>query len=429
MFDERTTELVEFGGSLCASIEQVSDEAEAHEEPEVRVRARKKRAEPSRGRVFKYRLYPTRAQKGKLDELTWRLREFYNAVLEHRREAYRKQRVSIKASDQAKEIPAIREVRPEYAEIHSHLLQDVVTRVDRAFQAFFRRVAAGEKPGYPRFKGRNRYRSFTFKDVGAGRGARLTTGGKRVEIAGIGSVKIKMHRPMEGTLKQATVSLGGDGHWYICFVCVDIPAKPLPLTGREVGVDLGITTFAALSNEDGTDKDIPNPRPYERAQDKLASAQRKVSRRRKYSKRRAKAVALLAKKHAKVARVRLDFHHKTARYLVVCYESIYLEDLNITGLAKGWLSKQVYDAGWGQFGTILSNKAECAGRWFSRSDPRGTSIICSNPLCEKRVPKALNVRVHDCPYCGLKINRDTNAAPNTKSRGQRDREKQSLDAL
>ncbi len=335
--------------------------------------------------------------------------------------------MSIKAKDQAKEIPAIREARPEYAEIHSHLLQDVVTRVDRAFQGFFRRVKAGEKPGYPRFKGRNRYRSFTFKDAGQRNGVRLTTGGKRVEITGIGSVKLKMHRPMDGTLKQATVSLDSDGHWYICFVCVDIPAKPLPLTGKEVGVDLGITTFAALSNEDGTDVDIPNPRPYERAQPRLASAQHKVSRRRKYSKRRTKDVALLAKHHCKVARIRRDFHHKAARYLVVRYESIYLEDLNIKGLAKGFLAKQVHDAGWGQFGTILSNKAECAGRWFSRSDPRGTSIICSE--CEERVPKALNVRVHLCPYCGLKINRDTNAARNTKSRGQRDREKQSLDAL
>jgi putative transposase len=367
-------------------------------------------------RVYRYRLYPTRAQKVSLDELTWRLREFYNAVLEHRREAYRKQRVSIRAKDQAKEIAGIRELRPEYAAIHWHLLQDVITRCDRAFKAFFRRLKAGEKPGYPRFKGRNRYRTFTFKDAANRNGVRLTTGGKRVEIAGIGSVKIKMHRSMEGTLKQASVTLGGDGHWYIAFACVDVPAKPLPLTGQEVGVDLGITTFAALDNGD----DIQNPRPFERAQAKLASANRRVARGKKYSRRRRKAVALLAKHHARVARIRLDFHHKAARYLVVRYESLYLEDLNIKGLAKGFLAKQVHDAAWGQFATILSNKAECAGRWFSRSDPRGTSIECSE--CHERVPKALGDRVHECPYCGLVINRDTNAARNTKSRGQRDRE-------
>jgi len=364
-------------------------------------------------RVYRYRICPTRAQDAALRETLERLRELYNAALQHRRDAYRKRGEGVSAYGQMRELAGVREVRPEYAEIHTHLLQDALTRLDRAYRAFFRRVKAGETPGFPRFKGRGRYRTFTFKDAANHNGVRLLAGGKRVKLAGIGNVKVKLHRPVGGRIKQASVSLDGDGHWYIAFACADVPARPLPPLDTSVGIDVGITTFAALS--DGAMVD--NPRPYEMAQRSLATAQRRVSRRKRGSKRRRKAVDLLAKQSARVQRVRLDFHHKTAHAIVQRFGSIAVEDLNIRGLARMRLAKQVHDAGWAQFTTILANKAESAGREFYRVDPRGTSQECSG--CQERVPKGLRVRVHACPHCGLVLDRDINAAVNVQARGHR----------
>jgi putative transposase len=360
-------------------------------------------------RVYRYRLYPTRAQDAALRETLERLRELYNAALQHRRDAYRRQGATIRAYSQMREIVGVRLVRPEYAAIHTHLLQDVLTRLDRAYRAFFRRCKSGETPGFPRFKGRGRYRTFTFKDAVNHNGVRLLGTG-RVKLAGIGNVKVKLHRPFEGRIKQASVSLDGDGHWYIAVACDEVPVAPLPATGKSVGIDVGLTTFAALS--DGTMVD--NPRPYESAQRTLATAQRRVSRRKRGSKRRRKAVCLLAKQSARVQRVRLDFHHKTARDVVRTYDAIAVEDLNVKGLARTRLAKQVHDAGWAQFTTILASKAESAGREFYRVDPRGTSQRCSG--CDAEVHKGLRVRVHACPYCGLVLDRDVNAARNIAKR-------------
>ena len=366
-------------------------------------------------RVNRYRLYPTRKQDAALLETLERLRELYNASLQQRREAYRKQGVTVSAYTQMRELAAVREVRPEYVEIHTHLLQDAITRLDRAYRAFFRRCKAGEKPGFPRFKGRGRYRTFTFKDAKNNNGVRLVAGEKRVKLAGIGNVKVKLHRPIVGRIKQVSVTLSGDGHWYVAFACDEVPGKSLPTTGKSVGIDVGITTFAALS--DGTM--VSNPRPYEVAQRRLARAQRIVSRRKRGSKRRRRAGALLAKQHDRVRRVRLDFHHKTALDIVRRFDSIAVEDLNVKGLAQMRLAKQVHDAAWAQFARILESKAESAGRGFFRVDPRGTSQVCSG--CGATVRKGLAVRVHHCPECGLVEDRDINAAKNVLRRGHRRR--------
>lgn len=366
-------------------------------------------------RVFRYRMSPTRSQEDALRKTTELLRELYNAALQHRRDAYRRAGVAVSKNQQMLELKDLREIRPEYALIYSQVLQDVIERADRAYRAFFRRVRLGEKPGFPRFKGRGSYRAFTFKQADKRRGVSLVAGGKRVRLFGIGNVKVKLHRPLEGRVKQVWVKLCGDGHWYIGFVCDDVPRKPLPSTGASVGVDVGIVTFAALS--DGTR--IGNPRPFETAQRELRKVDRRVSRREPRSHRRRKAAAILAKRHHRIACVRRDFHHKVALDLVRRFDAIYFEDLNIKGLARMALAKQVLDAAWGQFGTITSNKAECAGRWFSRSNPRGTSQDCSG--CDEPVPKGTGVRIHSCPRCGLVLDRDVNAARNIKSRGQRDR--------
>jgi putative transposase len=360
-------------------------------------------------RVYRYRLYPTRAQQATMLGTLWLLRELYNGALQHRSDVYRRTGETVSAYTQMRELAGVREVRPEYQAIHVHLLQDAITRLDRAFGAFFRRCKAGEKPGYPRFKARDRYRTFTFKDAVNNNGVRLAAGGKRVKLSGIGNVKLKMHRPVEGRIKQASVTLSGDGHWYVAFACDGVQPKPLPATGASIGVDVGIKTFAALSNGEM----VPNPRPYEAAQYGLGKAQRVVSRRKRGSLRRRKAVRLLAKRHDKVGRVRLDFHHKTALDLVRRFDVIAVENLNVKGLAQMELAKQVHDAGWTQFTTILRAKAENAGREVVAVDPRGTSQECSG--CGAVVKKGLDERVHIC-VCGLVLDRDTNAAINIKHR-------------
>jgi len=364
-------------------------------------------------RVFRYRLFPTRAQDAALQVVLCRLRELYNACLQERRDAWRRQAVSVSAYQQMAELREVRELRSEFAGIHTHLLQDVITRLDRAYQAFFRRCKAGEKPGFPRFKGRGRYRTFTFKDAKNRNGVRIVAGGKRVDLSGIGKVKVKLHRPIVGTVKQVSVTLSGDGHWYVAFICCDVPAESLAATGEDVGIDLGITSFAALSNGEMVD----NPRHYERAARALKTSQREVSRRKRGSNRRRKAVIKLAKRHDRVRRMRLDFHHKVARNIVRRFDSISVENLNIKGLARMRLAKQVHDAGWGQFTSILANKAESAGREFTKVDPYGTSQECSG--CDATVRKNLSVRIHACPKCGLVLDRDINAAKNVQARGHR----------
>jgi putative transposase len=362
-------------------------------------------------RVYRYRLYPTRAQDERMRWTCERLRELYNAALEERREAYRRQRASLSGYGQMTELRAVREARPEYADIHAHLLQDAVTRLDRAYQAFFRRIKSGERAGFPRFRGRGRYTSFTFKDAKNRNGVRLCADGKRLDLTGIGKVKIKLHRPLEGAIKQVTIATGGDGHWYACMCCDDVPRRPLPKNGRSVGIDVGITTFAALS--DGSM--VENPRYYERAQARLKRMQRIVTRRKRGSSSRCKAVVALRAVHDRISRTRLDFHHKVALAVVRRADRIAVEKLNVQGLARGRLAKQINDAAWAQFTRILESKAECAGREFVRVDPRGTSQRCSG--CGTVVPKKLSVRVHACSECGLVLDRDENAARNIEALG------------
>ncbi len=357
-------------------------------------------------RVYRYRLNPTPGQERALFETLRLLRGLYNGALQERRDAYRREGRTIGLYEQKREIKEVRALCPEYAAIHTHLLQDVIIRLDRAYQAFFRRVKAGQKPGFPRFKGRSRYRTFTFFDAANRNGARIVSGGKRVELVGIGKVKFRQHRPMEGRVKQVSVSFDGDGHWYVAFACDEVPVKPLPATGASVGIDVGITTFAALS--DGGE--VPNPRLREAAQPAMARVQRTIARRKRGSKRQRSARAILRKQHAAVARRRKDFHHKTAKVLVEHYDAIAVEDLNVKGLAAGMLAKQVQDAGWAQFVTILSHKAESAGRELHRVDAAGTSQECS--ACGATVRKGLHVRVHRCPGCGYTADRDINAARN-----------------
>jgi putative transposase len=353
-------------------------------------------------KTYKYKLQPTAEQEGALAFVVRRCRELYNAGLQERRDAWQKCGVSITAASQSAQLPAIKEVRPEYRNVHSHVLQDVLARLDRAFAAFFRRVKAGETPGYPRFQGPNRYNSFTYKQFG--NGATLDNG--FLVLAKIGRLAVRWSRPLEGMPKTVTVSREADG-WYACFSCANVPIQPLLLTGQETGIDLGLESFATLANGEP----IANPRIFRAAERHLRRAQRRVFRRKKGSHRRRKAVHHLARVHQRVRRQRTDFHHKTARRLVRQYDVIYHEDLQTAHLLKNHhLAKSIADAGWSAFLGILSCKAGEAGKTVVAVPPAFTSQACSG--CGVLVHKGLSVRWHLCPDCGTSLHRDHNAARN-----------------
>ena len=358
--------------------------------------------------TYKYKLKPMPAQERMLDGIVWACRRLYNTALEQRIFLFRQRSVSLSRYAQEAELKDIRADMPEYAAIHSHVLQDVLTRLDKTYQAFFRRIREGQTPGFPRFQGRNRFNSFTYKEYG--NGARLDNG--FLVLSKIGRVAVRWSRPIEGTPKTVTISREADG-WYVCISCADVLAQSLPETGQETGIDLGIESFATLA--DGTM--IHNPRCYRTAERRLKTAQRRVSRRKKGSHRRRKAVKLLAKAHLKVKRQRQDFQYKAALRLVRAYDTIYHENLQVGNMLKNHhLAKSIADAGWSAFLSILNHKAACAGRSVVAVNPAYTSQTCSG--CGAVVKKGLSVRWHACPDCGTSLHRDHNAAKNIERLGQ-----------
>jgi putative transposase len=362
-------------------------------------------------KTFKYKLKPTRAQEEALELVVQRCRMLYNCALEQRCTWWERGHGKRATYYQQKgELPDLKTTCPDYAEINAQVLQDVLLRLDRAFQAFFRRVAAGEIPGYPRFQGRGRFNSFTYPQVGEHGGARLDNG--FLVLSKIGRIAVRWSRPLVGTPKTVTISREADG-WYACISCADVPIQPFPATGQETGIDVGLKVF--LIAADG--KIVENPRRYRKAEKQLARSQRRVSRRKKGSHRRRKAITLLKRKHQKVQRQRRDFHHKTALMLLRQYDVIYLEDLRVANMARNrHLAKSISDAAWGQFRTILEGKAAYAGRRVVAVSPAFTSQDCSG--CGERVLKSLSMRTHSCPGCGLVIDRDENAAWNILRAGQ-----------
>jgi putative transposase len=359
-------------------------------------------------KTFKYKMKPTPDQERQLEDILWQCRRLYNTALEQRIIAWQRCHVSISRFHQEAELKDIRAEMPEYAAIHSHVLQDVLARLDKTYQAFFRRVKAGQTPGFPRFHGRTRYNSFTYKEFG--NGARLDNG--FLVLAKIGRIAVRWSRPLEGTPKTVTISREADG-WYVCLCCADVPIQPLPATGQETGIDLGIEAFATLS--DGTR--IFHPGWYRKAERALKTAQRRVSRRKKGSNRRRKAIRLLAKAHQTVRRQRQDFHHKTALALIRQNDTIYHEDLQTANMVRNHhLAKSIQDAGWSAFLSILSYKAACAGRSVVAVPPAYTSQTCSG--CGVLVSKGLSVRWHSCLDCGTSLHRDHNAARNIERLGQ-----------
>lgn len=361
-------------------------------------------------KTFKFRLFPTPAQRTALQFQLSACRFVYNKALETRKEAWEQRQESISRYDTVKMLPGWKAEHEWLKGGHAEAMQETMTRLDLAFRAFFRRVKAGETPGYPRFKSFDRYDSFTYPRE---RGNWRFLDNGRLRLSKIGGVKIKLHRPLEGECKTLTIRRDSVGNWYACFSCIVEP-KSLPPTDKVVGVDLGLTTFATLS--DGGE--IARQRWMKRDAKDIARLQRKKEGLPKGSPERRKAVRALQHAYQRSTNRRKDFAHQESRKLVNEYQFIAFEDLDIQNMQQGsWktIRRGIADVAWRQFVQFTTYKAEEAGRGVALVDPRGTTQMCSG--CGEIVPKDLSVRKHECPHCGLSLNRDHNAALNILARG------------
>lgn len=356
--------------------------------------------------AFKYRIYPSHAQVTRLNQTLALCCELYNAALQERRDAWRISRTSINYHAQATQLPEIKNIRPELGCVYSQVLQATLKRLEKAFDAFFRRVKAGEKPGFPRFRARARYDSFTYPQTGFA----MESG--KLKLSKIGKVKIKLHRPIEGKIKTLTITRSSTGKWFACFT-VEQAEKPANQNASEVvGIDVGLKTFAVLS--DGTE--IDNPRFFRNEEKRLAKVQRKLSAATKGSPERRKRRRAVAHTHERIANKRRDFAHKVSRYLADSFAIIVFEKLNIRGMVKNHaLAKSIADAAWNQTIQFTAYKAENAGGRTLHVNPAGTSN--TTHCCGVKVDITLADRVIHCPQCHREVDRDWNASLNIKARG------------
>lgn len=351
---------------------------------------------------YRYRLSPTKSQVRILERQLELCRQVYNDTLAYRKNAWEKEQRQVNRFETQNRLPQLKVDHPEYKEVHSLTLQNVVLRVELAFKGFFRRVQAGENPGYPRFKGKGRYDSITYPQSGFG----LDSG--KLHLSKIGDIKIKLHRPIEGKIKTCTIRRMPTGKWFACF-SVDMGSVQLPpwKGGLVVGIDVGLESFATLSNGEK----ISNPRFFREEEKELARVQRKLSKTPKGTPERKKALKVVELVHERIADRRNDFANKVSRQLVDRYGVIIFEDLDIKNMLKNHsLAKSISDVAWNMLVKATESKAAYAGSKVVLVDPRQTSQMCSR--CGLIVKKDLSLRVHSCLECGISMDRDLNAAIN-----------------
>ncbi|MBF0475370.1 MAG: transposase [Deltaproteobacteria bacterium] len=370
---------------------------------------------------YKYRIYPTKSQISALENQFSMCRHLYNWSLQERIEAYQSEKKSLPYEDQANKLPALKRERPWFKNVYSQVLQDVLKRLDKGFTAFFRRVKAGETPGFPKFKKRGQWNSITYPQH-AHRPA-----GKVVNIPKVGDVKLIYHReiPQQAKIKTLTVTKEAD-KWFACF-SVELPFNVEPKQDLlpSIGIDLGLIDFLYAS--DGSH--VPAPRYYRKLQKGLARLQRRFAKAEKRSNKWYRLLAAIQKVYYRLRCLKHDFLHKTVNSLLAKADAVFHEDLNIRGMiwrpkakqgedgkyfpngagAKSGLNKSIADAAWGQFLTILGYKAAEQNKVALAVPPHYTSQTC--PECGEVVKKSLSVRTHRCP-CGFVANRDFAASLN-----------------
>src|SRR5262245_48442371 len=355
-------------------------------------------------KTYKYRVYLTNGQRRILNHQLEECRWVYNQLREAHEFAYQN---SLKCNryDLINLLPQWKESRPSLKQVHSQVLQNIAIRLDLAFQAFFRRVKeAAEDAGYPRYKKRDRYRSITYPQYGNG----VVIRGNDLIVSKVGHLKVVWHRPVAGEIKTVSLKKSHTNKWYVTF-SVEVEPKRLPPSVRVVGVDMGLSSF--LTTSDG--EKVPNPRFFRRDEADLSRAHKhkdaaKNAQQWDENRHRKKALSRI---HERIRFRREDFAHKRSHELVNTYQVIAFEELEPQqmGRSRG-MRKSIADAAWTQLVEYTSAKAEEAGRTVVLINPRNTSKICSR--CDRLVAKDLSVRVHECPYCGLVLDRDHNAAIN-----------------
>lgn len=354
--------------------------------------------------TYKYRLYPTKNQTITFNQTLNTCRILYNSCLLDRKNAFENTKKGLTYNYQASILTKDKQRIESLNNIHSQILQDVLKRVDKSYKNFFRRVKTRkEKAGYPRFKPENRYTSFTYPQSG------FKIGDKKLKLSKIGTVKLKLHRSIQGSIKTCTIKKELD-KWYVCFSVEYTPVKR-NIPNKAIGVDVGLNNFATLS----TGEVIDNPNYLRSSEKKLTQKQRQLSKKKKGSKNKNKARVKVTKIHLKIRNQRNDFLHKVSKYIVDNFNYIVIEDLNIKNMLKNHnLAKSISDASWGIFLNYLIYKAENAGSKIFKVDPKYTSIICSN--CGCYVFKTLSDRIHICPQCNISLDRDLNASLNILNR-------------
>ncbi len=362
-------------------------------------------------KTFKYRLFTNANQERELARTLETHRRLYNAALDGKQLCWDTARVDWSFCEQCRWLTVQRRTNPHFAHLNGWSAQNTLRTLDKAFKAFFKRVKKGGKPGYPRFRGKDRFNSFTFQmEGGKGGGCKIVN--RKLRLQNIGTIRVRWHRDIPGDAKIRTATIVRENDkWFVCF-SVEM-AKPEPSCGfGSVGVDVGLKAFATTSEGDT----LGDSRTLERNLKELRRRQRALSRCRRGSSRRQKVKKRVTTLHAKVRNTRKDMHHKVARTLVDRYDTIAVESLNIQGMLRnGRLARRIGDAGWFSFVTILSSKAEWAGAQVTQVDPKNTTQECSQ--CGAIVRKSLAVRVHRCE-CGLILDRDVNAAKNILARAE-----------
>ena len=346
--------------------------------------------------MYKYRLYPSKKQQQILFNTFNICKKIYNNLLEMSIKTYEETNKTLRKYDFDKILVG------KYPEVFSQVKQNVSDRVHKVFQNFFRRVKdkSCKKKGFPRFKSRIHsitYPQFGFKFLSQ----------RRLKVSKIGSIPIVLHRIPKGKVKTLTIKRNRVGQWFAIFAC-EVDVKPVKNTSKkEIGIDVGLTSFATTS--DGIF--VSNPRYLVKAEKRLKFLQRRVSRKKKGSKNREKSKHLLARQHLKVSNQRLDFLHKLSHELTKNNKTIVVEDLNIKGMTRNhYLAKYISDASWNSFIHMLEYKAVTSGSTLIKVNPRNTSKTCSNCGAIADIP--LNQREYRCSVCGFVCHRDFNASIN-----------------
>jgi putative transposase len=353
-------------------------------------------------KTFQYRIYPTKKQETRLNETLEECRWLYNHLLQRRKEVYEQEGLSLSLYQQQATLPLLKQERPSLATVHSQVLQNVAVRLDLAMKAFFRRVKEhAQDPGFPRFKGQNRYDSLTYPQSGF----KMDEQGKWY-ASGIGHLKIVLHRPIRGKIKTLTIHRSSTDKWYASFA-VECDPQRLPQVPTQVGIDVGLKTFATLSDS----TEIDNPRFFRKEEKSLAKVQRKHCKLAKGSPQRRKHRKAVARVHERITFRRDNFTHQESRKIVNTFGVICVEDLHVNRMTHNHcLAKSIHDASWSEFFRKLSCKAEEAGRTYVAVNPAYSSQTCSR--CGHRQTMPLSERTFHCPCCLLICDRDLNAALN-----------------